>query len=193
MPFICSRIICYAALVSPLIRACHSAFAPTRWLLPWSRGKRGSLRNATGVEPPFSDNRQIARRPLETKIVRRPSARSEEHVVYCRAEDCGLEGIGGPQCLRYLDRIAVAGLVLELRNAAGGRARYPESGRCLIERILAISCPRPLSLPQRLRRRYPRGAKLQPVAQANKAWSASLRPFYRICLKLFSSFPAEQI
>jgi hypothetical protein len=49
-----------------------------------------------------------------------------------------LEGIGGPQCRRYLDRIAVAGLVLELRNAAGGRARYPESGRCLIERILAV-------------------------------------------------------
>ena len=63
----------------------------------------------------------------------RAHGRSRLHDFRSGLEDRGLEGIGGSHCRRYLDRLAIAGFVLELRNAAGGGAAdHPRSGRCLI-------------------------------------------------------------
>jgi hypothetical protein len=78
----------------------------------------------------------------------RAHGRSRLHDFRSGLEDRGLEGIRDPHCRRYLDRLAVAGLILELRNAAGGRAaRHPESGRRLIESILTVHARGLLRLP----------------------------------------------
>jgi catechol 2,3-dioxygenase-like lactoylglutathione lyase family enzyme len=76
-------------------------------------------------------------------------SRGQSHRAYGRPrlhdfrsllEDRGLEGIGGSHYWRCLDRLADAGTLLELRDAAGGEAGYPRNGQCLIEGILTVRC-----------------------------------------------------
>jgi catechol 2,3-dioxygenase-like lactoylglutathione lyase family enzyme len=76
-------------------------------------------------------------------------SRGQSHRAYGRPrlhdfrsllEDRGLEGIGGFHYWRCLDRLADAGTLLELRDAAGGGAGYPRNGQCLIEGILTVRC-----------------------------------------------------
>jgi catechol 2,3-dioxygenase-like lactoylglutathione lyase family enzyme len=97
-------------------------------------GKGSRHRDRTRTRPAWHRRGVISLHAGAGGQSHRAHGRSRLHDFRSGLEDRGLEGIRDPHCRRYLDRLAVAGLILELRNAAGGRAaRHPESVRCLIE------------------------------------------------------------
>ena len=62
-----------------LMRAYHLAPSLARSLLPWSLGKRRSLRNATRIAPHSTDKQTAGAVMSSTETVHPPSARSEYH------------------------------------------------------------------------------------------------------------------